>query len=478
MRRLSLILLPALLSIGCGGNEEPASSQETAPVSLAIPSPQPAEKISTPSAPEAAVSGRKKYSPEIVILLQRARAAVTQGRHAGAIEALSQAIGSTPDDSSLFRMRADVYALAGENANARADFSTAIRLAPDSADLLNARGYFLMTLGIPADALQDFDAAISRNPQHTAALNNRGLLQLAAGQYETCVKDFSKAIAADSEFMEAWNNRAYAHLKSGNLNDAMSDVRQAIRIREDYPTAWNNCGLIAMEQEDYREASRAFTRAIELSPLDIRLLQHRREAWLKLERFQEAGQDAAKIRWLQELEQLTAATGKSRGNPALWIRRGEHLMAGSEFGAAVQDFTRAILLQPKNPPALTARARAWLAMGDTEKALLDCDQALSIEDYPEARSLRGDLYLAAGKAAEAVADFETAGRFDQAVAAALTLLAEQQTEAGDTAAAAVSRRKAASITDALTQEAVPQPEPPSAEDNGFDPLTDDQAKPE
>lgn len=468
MRYLFLCMLPLALCSGCGSDSEKNDRAESAPIPLALPSPAPAEKTSAAEPVQAEQS--EGYSPAIRALLLRARTAVTEGRHAGAIEALSQAIGFTPEDARLFRMRADVYSLLGENANARADFSTAIRLADNNADLYNARGYFLMTQGIPAEARTDFDSAIERNPRHPAALNNRGLLHLAAGQLEESISDFSLAIEAQADFMEAWNNRSYARLKLEQLDDAMSDVRQAIRIRDDYPTAWNNCGLIAMEQQNYAEAARAFTRAIELSPLEIRLLQHRREAYLRLEQFREAHADRDRINWLQQLQQFTELTSRSRTSPDAWISRGEHLFLGREFGAAVQDFTRAILLQPKNQQALTLRAQAWQAMGDREKAMLDCNQALSSGDYQPASSLRGDLYLAADQPEQALADYEAAGRFDESVAEAHDLLAKTQLTAGDTAAAADSRRQAADIREALTRSLSPPENPPAADDAGFAPL--------
>ncbi len=468
MRYLFLCLLPITLCSGCGSDPETPAQAESAPIPLVLPSPAPAEKITTAEATQ--TTQPESYSPTIRALLQRARTAVTEGRHAGAIEALSQAIGFTPADARLFRMRADVYSLQGENANARADFSTAIRLAENDADLYNARGYFLMTQGIPADAKADFDNAIERNPRHSAALNNRGLLLLAAGDLEESIKDFSLAIKAQADFMEAWNNRSYARLKLSQLEEAMSDVRQAIRIRDDYPTAWNNCGLIAMEQQNYAEAARAFTRAIELSPLEIRLLQHRREAYLKLEQFREAHADRDRIVWLQQLQQLSESTGRSQGNPNAWISRGEHLLQGREFGAAVQDFTRAVLLQPNNQQALTLRAQAWLAMGDQEKAMLDCNQALSSGEFQPALSLRGDLYLAADQAEQAVADYNAAGRFDDSVAAAYDLLAESQLKTGDAAAAAASRQQAVAVRAALTRTLESRPNLPPADDDGFDPL--------
>ncbi|MFN5744062.1 MAG: tetratricopeptide repeat protein, partial [Planctomyces sp.] len=412
MRHLALTGLMATLLAGCGGSDKGDAAAKTAGIPLAIAS---AKQSETP------VKVTKKldeYPAEIRALLQRANAAVVAGRNAVAIESLCQAIGQTPEDASLFRMRADVYKLQGENASARADFSTALRLAPNDPDLWNNRGYFLMSQGLTAEALSDFNRAIQLQPAHSAALNNRGLVHLANQKMEDAEADFTKAIDADQKFVDAWNNRAFARLKLNRLAPAMDDIRQALRLDERYATAWNNCGLIAVRQENWEEAVRAFSRAIELEPLDSRWLGHRREALLKLGRYEESQADAARVLWLEELKRLSAAAQQSPRGTEVWLQRGSHLMAGREFGAAAQDFTRVLLLQPKNADALAARARAWVAMGDRDRAMADCDSCLAIRADKDALSLRGDLWLQREDPERALADYEAAERFDEQVAQA------------------------------------------------------------
>ena len=187
MRVVAIACLGLLLS-GCGkqsANGEPQSSG----IPLSITG------SNQTKAPDAAkLPTLEEYAQAVKQLVQKANAAVVAGRNAAAIESLSQAIGVTPEDSSLFRMRADVYSLQGEYANARADLSTAVRLAPDNADLYNFRGYFLMSQNLTAEARADFDKALQLNPNHSAALNNRGLLSLATPDFKAAEADFTRAL--------------------------------------------------------------------------------------------------------------------------------------------------------------------------------------------------------------------------------------------------------------------------------------------
>jgi tetratricopeptide (TPR) repeat protein len=461
MRRAAISLLASVALVGCGGSDTKNSEAKTAGIPLSIPNP------TAPAASTSATPTIDQYSAAVKQLIQKANTAVMSGRNGMAIESLSQAIGITPEDATLFRMRADVYSLQGENANARADFSTAVRLAPQDPDLYNFRGYFLMGQGLGADARADFDKAISINPKHAAALNNRGLLSLAGQDYKTAVADFSLAIDADRSLSDAWNNRGFAHMKLNELDKAMADIKQALHLKEDYVTAWNNCGLVAMQQEKFADAEKSFARAMELDPMDARWVNHHRTALIKQNRFAEAQQDASKIEWINQLSRLTQVAGRNARDPRAWIVRGQHLMDGQQFNAAIQDFNRALSVSPGNAQALFDRAVAWVKMGDFQKAMLDCDESIVANPSLEAYSLRGDLWLRLENLDLAIADFESAKRFDEQVAVAYEQRAEKQREAGATAEADADKARAAEIREAMIEKPKEAADTTTAE--GFNP---------
>ncbi|MFM7055289.1 MAG: tetratricopeptide repeat protein [Planctomycetota bacterium] len=457
--RSSFSVVVLLLACGCGkqqADSSPTGTQPAVPLSISAPQPD-----------AAAAKAGTDWPPEIRALLQRASTSVRQGRHATAIESLSQAIGIRPDDATLFRMRGDVYALIGENANARADFSTAIRLQPRNADLYNFRGYFLMSHGLGKDALADFDQAVLLDPAHTAALNNRGLLRLSEQDFAAAEADFTKAIESSRSFPDAWNNRGFARMKKQELEPAMADIRQALKLNENYVTAWNNRGLIAMQQQNYAEAVQAFGRAVELEPLDLRWIGHRRAALLKMERFGEATADASRIEWLTRLQEQTQEVRRSPSSAEAWLRRGRLLMEGREFAAAVEDLTRVLLLSPKQPEALTARAHCWVELKDSEKAMLDCNEAVNAGAGGEALSLRGDLRATKRDYDLALEDYAAAQRFDADVADVLDARAEQLRAAGKTAEADADVDEARRIRDALAGQSAARPSTQPAEDAAF-----------
>ena len=445
MCRVLIALGSMLLATGCGsGNQAPETG--SAGIPLSISGNQTTTALGDQSIAKKTLS---QYPDAVRQLLQKANSAVVAGQKGVAVEALSQAIAESPEDASLFRMRADVYCLQGENANARVDFSTAVRLAPNNADSYNYRGYFLMSQGLSKEAIADFEKAIQLNPAHAAALNNRGLIALTNQDYKSAEADFTKAIDGDRKFADAWNNRGFARLKLEQYEPALADLQQALRLQETYVTAWNNCGLVHMQQEKYEAALQAFSRASD--------------------RFAEAQQDGAKLAWLEQLNQLTQQASRNARNPAAWIFRGKHLMNGSQYGAAIQDFTRALIVNPGNTEALTGRASAWMATGDLQKAMLDCDESIVAQSSQEAYSIRGDLWMRLENFDNAISDFETAGRFDEQVAVAYEKRADDRRGAGQADEAKTDLQRAQEIRNAMVDTENKAKPPQSAA--GFDPAS-------
>ncbi|MEO2019908.1 MAG: tetratricopeptide repeat protein [Fuerstiella sp.] len=438
-------------TVGCGRSGDTAAPVAGVPLAINGPSTvDTAKPISTPVPAESITNAAVEQ------LFQKAQQAARAGQTAAAVEALSQAIGTAPSDSRLFRLRADVYSLIGEYANARADYALAVRTEPQNAELRNIRGYFLMSRGLTKDALADFDQALKLNPEFAAAWNNRGLVHLANQDYKSAVADFDKAATIDGEYADALNNRGFARFKMGQLSEALSDLKLTVELKPNYTTAWNNCGLVYMQQKKYALAVDAFSQAIRLAPTDMRWLGHRREALKRQGRYTEAAADVEKIQWLNTLNQMTQQALNRPTVSSTWIARAAHLVEGSEFNAAVEDYSRALKLKPADHEALCGRALAWLSLGQVGKAIADCDESLVAERTASAFSIRGDAWFARANYDQAIEDFEAAQRFDETVAEAYRKRATVRRADGHDELADADMKKASRITSALNGETQPR----------------------
>lgn len=457
--RFSCLALSLLLFCGCGSNspaDQNTESEGVAGISLAIRNPESVRDESS------ATLQSEEEVAAIQLLVSRAQDALVNGQAPQAIEALSQAIGIDPSASHLLRLRADVYAMSGELANAKADFGMAVQADPHNAELRNMRGYFLMTNGITDEAMDDFNHAIQLDPEMAVAWNNRGLIYLQRGKFESAVREFEASVKCRNDYADGWNNLGFAKMKLDLLPEALSDIEQSLKFNPEYITAWNNRGLINMRMKDFEAAQMAFSKAIELAPLDARWYAHRIAALRELERFSEAAQVQRRIEWVHQLTDSTQHLNRDVGDVVRWIARGELLAEGGMYEEAIRDFGRALQLEPGNVGALNARAQVYQETDQLQLALDDCDESIVIESTQEALSIRGDVWLAMGNLDNAIADFEGAVRFDSSVASAYRDRAARHRKAGKQQLADEDLEAAKRIEDALAGRLVDESVAPAA----------------
>jgi tetratricopeptide (TPR) repeat protein len=108
-----------------------------------------------------------------------------------------------------------------------------------------------------------------------------------------------------------------------------------------------------------------------------------------------------------------AAGGDGLKSAAEFQRRGQANASRREYVAAIDDFSKAIELEPSNGAHYHARAMARLANRQPVLAMADLDQALKYNpsDVP-ALITRGRLYLQARDPGRATSDFEAALKLD------------------------------------------------------------------
>jgi tetratricopeptide (TPR) repeat protein len=109
--------------------------------------------------------------------------------------------------------------------------------------------------------------------------------------------------------------------------------------------------------------------------------------------------------------------GRSGGDPnapvdaAGFARRGAASVSRGDIDGAVDDFSRAIALEPQVAALWFDRGAAEAAGGRTEPALADFDAGLKLQpDHPAAQLARAALEFDAGRAAEAEADMTSAAK--------------------------------------------------------------------
>jgi tetratricopeptide (TPR) repeat protein len=340
-------------------------------------------------------------------------------------------------------------------------YTSCIRLRPDFPWSYNNRGTIHLRLGQPQLALADFNVALERNDQYAEAHANRGLAYLALGQPDPALADFSRAIELNPNYVPAYAERTEIYLKRKEHAEVVRGCTRLLELGADRAPLYEKraAAYRALNQPD--EAIEDFGRLIELNPRNVKARAARADLLVGRERYAEAREDFTGI-----LEVVPNATAiwRSRGivnwkhrkdqGAALddfeeWARLapknaeahrciGAILLGRRQYGPALAALQKALELRPGYPEVLWAQAFIRLRQGQPEEALKDLDPLVAKlpDGPPETLNVRGDVYQALGRLAEAAADYQRMTELKPKEAEAYVCLARVCAKQGQPAKAA------------------------------------------
>jgi tetratricopeptide (TPR) repeat protein len=217
--------------------------------------------------------------------------------------------------------------------------------------------------------------------------------------------------------------------KSGRYAEAISDYTAALeRASGDHRRYSYN--IYAFRGEAYRsignyaEAVRDLTTAIRMSP--HRIYYYCRGMALKElgqsveaeEDFKIAGGEKGTIGFwykdpdTEEIERLLRANS---ADAAALHQRGMAALRGREYGKSLEDFTKAISLQPSKPDYYWSRSTVYLENGKLDRALADCNEVLRLDaGNRDAYLRRASISAEKGDYGKALADIDSLLSLDPA----------------------------------------------------------------
>jgi tetratricopeptide (TPR) repeat protein len=198
------------------------------------------------------------------------------------------------------------------------------------------------------------------------AYNNRGNAYAATGEYNRAIQDFDQSIKLDPAYAKPFNNRGVAYARKGEIDLAIEAYGDAIKLKPNYGEAFANRAEAYVKQHRYDRAASDYDEAIRLAPNLDAVLAGR--CWTRaiLGALQTALEDCDKALKAG----ATAVTYDSRGLIRLKM---------SDFGAAIDDYSAALQLDPKLATALYGRGLAKLKQGDKAGGENDVEAARAIQ---------------------------------------------------------------------------------------------------
>ncbi len=198
--------------------------------------------------------------------------------------------------------------------------------------------------------------AYKKNPESRRAVHNLSAYYLEAERYDDAINCLTGCIEKNPDFNLAYNLRALAYIKKGEFAKARKDVAQIIANN---PKAEENC---------------------------------------------------KKLLELCDRTEKREKKGVSKEEGEL-TEQGRISLIKGNYKEAVQQYSKALLINPGFPDYMSNRGVAYSALGDLEKALADLNGAIRNQQksvVSEYYFNRGNVYRKLGRLSEAIADYSIA----------------------------------------------------------------------
>jgi tetratricopeptide (TPR) repeat protein len=252
--------------------------------------------------------------------------------------------------------------------------------------------------GEHAKAAEEWTKWIKVAPQSKLGYRMRGYEFAKSGRLDEAISDYSRALELEpkSYLLEAiLRERASAYHAKGAEEQAMADYNELIRI-----TPRNDARLASfLDSEGQHElAIELYNQAFALNPNSdsAAFYESRGIAYQRL------GDTAKALEDFNKALELNPKDWRSYNNRA-WT-----LMTAGRLDEALADVTKAISLRPKSTMIMDTRAHILLAMNRTQDAIADFNAVIQSEKKSDPSTFcgRGTAYERVGSVDLAIADFK------------------------------------------------------------------------
>ena len=310
-----------------------------------------------------------------------------------------------PQSATSYFYLAELYRKQGKLDDAIANFEKALELDPEMTEAKLQLGVTYQTSGDSVKAQETFSELTEvrakalpapRPPRHTCAWATWLASRAIPIRRSSSTKRRRRPTPPRSRRTSSLPRSS----EQGKAEQALTQLETAVRNNPTSAEAAFELGRAYRQQVRPKEAIKQLERAVELKPGYV-------EAYMQL------SQAAADIENVDRAEILLNKALKLAQRDALaarvLIQRGELFRTQGSYGPAIDDFNRAISLDPRNLAAYVGLGETYRAKGEPDQAIDRYRAALLLDDtYVDAHVKLGNAYRDAGRFDEAVASYRRA----------------------------------------------------------------------
>ena len=234
-------------------------------------------------------------------------------------------------------------------------FTRALSIDHNHTDAYVWRSDAYIQLGQYQQAIEDCTQIISIDPHNIPAYVRRGFAHLSLEKYQKAIKDSNKAISLsfNQNTDHSWLSQAYAqqgdaHQALGNTNEAIENYQKALDI---VPNDDLRAKLDALNNAKNHLFEQYFNHGITL---------------FNQEKYQQA------------IEQFTKALTLNPNHIQVYGWRRDAYIQLGQYQQAIEDCTQIISIDPHDIPAYVRRGFAHLSLGEYQQSLEDSNRAISL----------------------------------------------------------------------------------------------------
>ena len=335
-----------------------------------------------------------------------------------AIDELSSMLQSDPPPIDALLLRGDCYREIKNHELAIADYIRYLRLRGPDADTYCRIAECHFADENNEAALTHVQQALRIDDACFAAFICRSKIGIQENRFDDALTDCRKACEIDNGQAQAFATLASIHFKRGRYSECIEEYSRAIELEDDQRLKANWLymrGITRYEVSKFRDAYADFKKACALRPNHAGGWIWKSAACARLEKWSDA---IASVQFAIAIRPSSSKEYRALGMPIA--------------EKAVRFFDRQQQRQQISADLFRRRAFALQFLGRSEKAIEDYNKALIMEpDHGETLIRRGEVWSSIGEHEEAVEDFRAATKLDRGNGEALYCLARTRFDAGD-----------------------------------------------
>lgn len=304
--------------------------------------------------------------------------------------------------------------------------------AQDALDLYNS-GTDKYAEGNTLGAIKDYTAAITMDSSYAIAYLGRGSVYAEIQQFELAEEDLTTCIMEDPTITEAFFNRAFVYIAQGKFDlalndlnmyvimkpndmsgylariDILVDMNEQVRVYEDFdkimtlpaysPEEFVQRGRVKVLMRDTLGGLKDYDSALMLQPSYMDAYFDRATVFYQTDLYNKA------------IEDLNIYLLNIENDWQAFEMRGECYGRMGEYTFAVDDYDRALKINPENADAYFNRAYFLMKMERYEPAIVDFKKAV-VYGFKDSRYLyynKGNAEYQIGNKEQACKDWSKAG---------------------------------------------------------------------